>query len=193
MTGDYIDGIISKYHQKGIIIDTNLLILLIVGSLGEEALSRCKLTKSSEYKYKDFLILEEILKNFKNIIITPHILSEISHHLIKDNSDNSEIFRAIISKLSNIVEEHVKKDIILSQGVSVKLGIIDGSITELCLNKKIPVITDDGPLSGFLGHLGVEHININHIRFCNILSQRWYSPEEINGVSHHLCYIGKQI
>jgi hypothetical protein len=58
-----------KYKSKGILIDTNLLLLLLVGFYDENLIAKFK--RTSKYSKEDFQIIRNFILHFEKIIITP--------------------------------------------------------------------------------------------------------------------------
>jgi|GEM_PF-4361455 len=70
-----------NYHAAKLIIDTNTLLLLFVGTYDLNYLSSCPLMTDNgkNYKSRDFDVLKKIIQIFVgNVVITPHVLSEVN-------------------------------------------------------------------------------------------------------------------
>lgn len=64
--------------MKGVVvIDTNLLVLLVVGSASRSYIRKHK--RLSDYTSEDFDMLSLILSEFSEIVFLPHILAEVSN------------------------------------------------------------------------------------------------------------------
>jgi hypothetical protein len=63
-----------------IVVDTNLLVLLVVGSASIEYINKHK--RLTSFSTDDFELLVELIGMFSDIVMLPHILSETSN-LIK--------------------------------------------------------------------------------------------------------------
>ena len=64
--------------MKGVVvIDTNLLVLLVVGSASRNYIQKHK--RLSDYTPEDFDLLGLILSEFSEIVFLPHILAEVSN------------------------------------------------------------------------------------------------------------------
>ncbi len=70
------DDILIKYRNKGVLIDSNILLLLFIGSYNEHLISTFK--RISNFGIKDYYLLLRLLGFFKKHITTPHILTEVS-------------------------------------------------------------------------------------------------------------------
>ena len=94
--------LVNKYSRLGLIIDTDPLLVLIVG--------RCKLSelhRIGEYNEEDYNIIVGFLKKFQRIIITPYIISELSS-LAHKRLDKS-YFKEIILRNSRYSKSNFTK------------------------------------------------------------------------------------
>lgn len=163
---DYVQIIISRYGKKGAIIDTNLLILYIVGLYNVDYIEGFKRIKDKGYTKEDFEALVRLLMLFKKVFLTSHVLAEFSNLTFNHkrfDKDFDEYLSSVIIALKNIVEEHVKKNEILTSSF-FKFGFTDVSIMELAIKSGLPVITDDLPFYNLLSSRGISSINMNNIR-----------------------------
>jgi hypothetical protein len=63
--------------SRSVLLDTNLLVLLIVGSTSEAHVAKHKRTRS--YDVQSFRLLRDTLRwNFTALVTTPHVLAETS-------------------------------------------------------------------------------------------------------------------
>jgi len=78
---------IQSYFRKGIIVDTGPLVLLLAGHYNYNSIGNSKLT--AEFEKGDFDILTSFLSKFRKIIVTSHVLAEVSNLIItKVNKGN---------------------------------------------------------------------------------------------------------
>ncbi|MFN3326862.1 MAG: hypothetical protein ACK5AZ_25495 [Bryobacteraceae bacterium] len=61
---------------NGVLVDTNLLVLLVVGSVDRERVSRFK--RTSDYSSADWDLLTGILEQISQRYTVPHVLAEVS-------------------------------------------------------------------------------------------------------------------
>ena len=157
---------IEKYYSKGIIIDTNLLILLLVGIYDINFINKFKVAQ--KYFKEDYNILYNFIHNFNTIFITPHILTELSNLSMKMN-DNE--FKKYITYFIEILKEskeiNIEKNNILSHKSITKLGVTDIGIMIASENNGYLFITDDFPLANISESKGLPVINFNHLREYN--------------------------
>src|SRR5438094_4633228 len=74
---EYLIDLIGLYKAKGLLIDTNLLLLYLIGMYDPDRIPRFKRTMS--FTVDEFLLLDAIFTNFDKVITTPNILTEISN------------------------------------------------------------------------------------------------------------------
>ncbi|MDJ0660249.1 MAG: hypothetical protein QNJ42_12275 [Crocosphaera sp.] len=68
---DYVQKLLNKYQNKGIVIDTNILLLLIVGSANRKRISQFKRTQ--QFIPEDYDLLIELInlyfRQFSNLSV----------------------------------------------------------------------------------------------------------------------------
>lgn len=74
---DYELDLIEKHASKGAVIDTNLFVLFLVGTLDPGKIGTHRRLQS--FLREDFTILSAIIRRFKKIYSTPNIMTEISN------------------------------------------------------------------------------------------------------------------
>lgn len=163
-----IDQILAKYRGKGVIIDSNLLLLFVVGSHDQNRISSFKRTK--KFGRDDYLLVERFVSCFKTVRTTPSILTEVSNHLNQLPEElQPEYYAAFSACIKNLLEVYEESENLAKKDCFTKYGLTDTSIVADAKNNFV-VLTDDFPLSGYLNSSGVDAINFNHLRMIN-----WYS------------------
>lgn len=154
---------IKKYYQKGILIDTNLLLLLLVGKFDVDLIE--KNNGLSRYTKQDYEILNNFVNKFKLFIITPHILTEISNlsHYISEPK-LSGYLNEFVNQLIIFRERNIAKNDILKEKLFTFLGVTDTAIIKIAKSKDYLVLTDDLKQFIQLQNQKVNSINFNHIR-----------------------------
>ncbi|MDY7005349.1 MAG: hypothetical protein SWX82_15810 [Cyanobacteriota bacterium] len=76
---DYIRKLFGKYKQKGVIVDTNILLLFFVGSVNKKRIS--KFNRTEQLLPEDYDVLVEIISYFSKIVVTPNIITEVSNFI----------------------------------------------------------------------------------------------------------------
>lgn len=158
----YIKGVIAPYKDKGVLIDSNILLLLLVGLLDKRLISNFKHTK--KFTTDDFDTLDAFLSNFNIFITTPNIITEVgnlSGYLAENRKEAySQVFANLIKSLK---EFYLVSGDVAEMREFFKLGITDAGILRLA-GEDYFVLTDDFALSQTLQKQGVSVFNFNHIR-----------------------------
>ena len=70
------DGFARNANSKGVLIDTNLFVLFVVGSVNPRRIPPFKRTQA--YSPGDYAILIELLNRIPKWYAVPHLLAEVS-------------------------------------------------------------------------------------------------------------------
>jgi len=138
-----------KRNEAHLILDTNVLLLFLVGIYDIDYLKDCPLMTSGNktYNKEHFELVEKIIKRFPNkIVITPHIISEmnmLSRIKIKPENRLNDYFIKLIRKLENYKEHLIALKILLNSVGIIEFGITDISLIEVAKQKKWLILTDD--------------------------------------------------
>lgn len=154
---DDIKRFVITYNPEGIIVDTNILILFLIGSYDPDSIENCGIINNSNKKYSktDFEFLKEIFTFFKKLIITPQIIAELSNISITGGNMHGEkltsYLQIVIKFLKSAEERHQKADCLW--GIELKIiqqyGFTDLTMFELSKQTKMPILTDDHPFYVF--------------------------------------------
>ena len=63
--------------MKQIVVDTNLLLLLVIGITDRSLIAKHKRTRS--FEAEDFDLLVSVLAGYDQVVVTPHIMTEVSN------------------------------------------------------------------------------------------------------------------
>lgn len=151
-----------------ILLDANLLVLLVIGLTNRDLVLKHKRTKT--FEQVDFDLLVKILSNYDAIVVTPHILTEVSN-LISQIGEPA--LSRVRSTFSTLVEE--QQEVFCASKDSVKhpafirLGLTDASILQL-MNSTTPLLTTDLGLYLEAAKSNPLAENFNHLRQAGLLS-----------------------
>jgi hypothetical protein len=157
-----IERLTLDYKKRGILTDTNLLLLYFVGKF-DVGLIGGKRTK--QYCVEDFDILCRYLDLFDRHVTTPNVLTETSNLVFSLVGTRSHhFFNNIFSKFVDVVEERYVPSRTLTDDVALPLlGLTDCGIMK-GLQGEYLLLTDDLALSNNFNAIGGDSINFNHIR-----------------------------
>ena len=164
---------IEQYHfgknEAHLVLDTNVLLIFLVGIYDINYLRVCSLTIDGKriYDEEDFKLVEKIIKIFPNkIVVTPHIISEVnmlSQIKINEPERLRNYFSKLIKQLENYKEDFIPLKILLNSGGIVEFGITDISLIEIARQKKWLILTNDSPFYYQFVDLGFV-INLDTIK-----------------------------
>ncbi len=69
-------ALIEKHRLKGVLVDTNLLVLLLVGSVNKRRILNFKRTQN--FAIEVFDLLSRLIRWFGKLVTTPHVFSQVS-------------------------------------------------------------------------------------------------------------------
>ncbi|MEH2452124.1 PIN domain-containing protein [Nostoc sp.] len=165
---DVINSLIRRYHQKGILIDTNILLLYFVGTVNRERITR--FNRTQQFIPEDYDLLLRIIGRFRKLVTTPNILTEVSNFVDKlvepERSQCFAIFALFAQNVDILNECYVKSLDAVNTEKFFKFGLTDSGILTLSKGKYL-VLTDDFKLANYLLSVKVDVINFNNIRILN--------------------------
>lgn len=164
---NYYDELIIKYKSKGVIIDTNVLLMYFIGSYNKKIIEEFK--RTNVFSISDYDIINNFVNFFDRIFTTPHVLTEVSNLSGQlENKFLEKYFDLFSEKLSILEERNVKAEKAFENKIMRKFGLADACINYIA-REKILVLTDDFPLYGVLQKNNIDVINFNNIRFHPLL------------------------
>lgn len=169
---------IAKHQPQGIIVDTNILILFLIGNYDPAFINSCEILINNNRKYSinDFKVLKEIFSYFKKLVITPQVIAELSNlsitrkHGIYGDKRMSYL-QTVINFLKVAEERHQKSDCLWGMELWVisEYGFTDMTMFELSKQTKMPILTDD------LSFYNYSYEKVPIIKFEHIINQRYQS------------------
>ncbi len=158
----YVTGLLQQYRQRGVLLDTNILLLYFVGALDPQLIPQFKRTKI--FAVEDFATLQALLQHIETYITTPNILTEVSNLAGQLSGRWREDYFSIFAQgLTLLDEQYVRSTEIATTSVFRRFGITDAGIIHVAQGKYL-TITDDFPLSQYLRSQGADVLNFNEIR-----------------------------
>lgn len=163
---DYFTNLLRKYKRRGILVDTNILLVYFVGLHDPKTIPKFK--RTCTFAIEDFNTVTSVLKFFDVRVTTPHILAEVSNFISQLPEKTAFDCFDIFSKALTVLEEHQlpAQQIAANSPVFRKFGLTDTGIALLAKDKYL-VLTDDLRVSHYLSNNGIDVLNFNHIRELN--------------------------
>lgn len=167
MTEDYLNTVVVKYRSKGLLIDSNLLLLYFVGQHDPTQIGAFKRTRA--YTRDDYVILRRLLRLFTAIVTTPNVLTEVSNLSGQmPEPVKGQYFERFRREVHVLAETYMPSAEASESPHLGRLGLTDSVIAEISKDKYL-VLTDDLPLANLLQKLRIDVINFNHIRRWHLL------------------------
>ena len=128
----------------GVFIDTNLLLLLVVGSTGKAIIPKHKRLKG--YTEEDYETLLDLLDLFRQVLVTPQTLAETSNLLAQHGNPEKALLFEQLRFLIHECEEVTVAGIVASNNSAfARLGLTDAALLEV-VAPETPLLTVDGGL-----------------------------------------------
>jgi hypothetical protein len=158
---DDVRQLIDQHCGSGLLVDTNLLLLYLIGRTNKYRIPRFKRTQA--YTIEDFDLLERFMAEFKTLITTPHVLTEASN-LGDLHGEEHEALRSWFVRTVEQSREHYDESRLLAkEDCFHRLGLTDAAIAALARHNYL-FLTDDFDLYSTLARQGADAINFNHLR-----------------------------
>lgn len=144
-----------------LLIDTNLAILLLVGSVTR---GRFSTKRTDKYDAGDFRRLLEVVGGHTAHVSTPTVLAELSNLLGVGGREIAKgvsvEFARYIAQLDEIYDPSWS---LVGSPAGQALGLADAAILAVGQQRRdVTILTDDGRLHDYLGRHGAQTINFLH-------------------------------
>lgn len=154
------DAIFQKFRGKRVLVDTNLLLLYMIGSFQRLRIESFK--RTNMFSVEDFDTLVAILAEFKVLVTTPHLLTEVNSlaNALPEYLKSSwcEHFAMQTERFHEVLDPAVS---IMKQATFNPFGLADAAIH--CASVDTLVLTEDFRLSGFLSSQGIQTLNFRDV------------------------------
>ena len=132
-----------------VFVDTNLLLLLIVGRTDRSYLRTHK--RTADYDLRDLDFVEQLVGQYDRIATTPHVLAEASNLLRQiENPARDRIQRKLSDFVSSAEELFVAGSDACRHDRYIELGLTDAAILTVCAafstGDRIDLLTADAPI-----------------------------------------------
>jgi acyl-CoA synthetase (AMP-forming)/AMP-acid ligase II len=114
-------ALIDKHRSKGVLVDTNLLVLFLIGLVNKRRILSFKRTQ--DFTIEDFDPLSRLIYWFGKLVTTPHVLSQVS----------------------DLTESHEEGKMLVSHPLFSRLGLADAAIATVCTRGTLVLTTDFKP------------------------------------------------
>ena len=127
--------------SNGFFIDANLLLLLVVGSVGRDLIHRHRRLRS--FAVEDYDRLLDLIRGVDRVFVTPNTLTETSNLLAQHKDpERSRFFHRLRSIIENSEEIVVTSAVAAANSEFVRLGLTDAALLE-AITPETPLVTVD--------------------------------------------------
>jgi len=151
---NYVQALIRKHRANGVLVDTNLMVLLLVGRAHKRRIREHK--RTSDYTVRDYDLLEQLIAEFQRIVTTPHVLTEISN-LIPELAGR---LKASIAEAHELWGQSVT---VIQEPFFLPFGLTDAAIS-MAAAQDFLVLTSDARLFAALQGQGRDASNLDILR-----------------------------
>jgi hypothetical protein len=155
-------ALIDKHRAKGVLVDTNLLVLFLVGTVNRQRIANFK--RTGDFTIEDYELLVHLIGWFGKLIATPHVLSQVSD--LTDLAGKELVAsRALFKRLviEEIEETYDVSRSLVADSCFDRFGLTDAAIATVCSRGVLALTTDLG-LYLMLQERKIDALNFNHIR-----------------------------
>lgn len=146
-----------------LLIDTNLLVLFVVGTAAKEYIVKHK--KLTEFTAGDYDRLVKIIARASEVLVTPNTLTETSNLVAYINEPARSKVLAVLRMViaSGSQERYVPSSVAAERKEFVRLGLADAALLEIAA-KDVTLLTTDFDLYNIALAKGAQALNFNHLR-----------------------------
>jgi hypothetical protein len=159
---------VKSRHVRSAVLDTNLILLFLVGQADRTILRRYK--RVQMFVDQDIEVLHQILVQFQgNLLTTPQVLTEVSNFL----GQASEYDQLLLKKaFADYIQQqrgeiHVSSAMLATRDSFFRFGLTDCALEDA--SSEHLIITTDYRLAGKIQSMGRSAMNFNHARTSYLL------------------------
>lgn len=150
---------------SGYFVDANLLVLLVVGSVGRELIEKHR--RLREYSAEDYEILIKLLNRVERVYVTPNTLTETSNLLAQHREpERSRFFDRLRFFIQKSKEVIVASEVASSNSAFNRLGLTDAALLE-AVSPETPLVTADLKLY-LAATAGGQEVALNFSHYRNL-------------------------
>lgn len=154
---------LKAYAGKGVLLDANLLLLLVVGMCDRQHARKFK--RLSIFAEEDFELLVRVVSAFRHLYVTPNIITEVSNLAGALSGElKRQCFQALGESVRAAEELVVRSRDAADNDMFIGFGVTD-AVIDICAGEPPLILTIDFPLAQTLAARGRPVVNFNHLRY----------------------------
>ena len=153
-----------QLRTDGVLVDTNVLLLLLVGSVDIRYIRQHK--RTAKYDSDALTTAQTFIARFRSVLTTPHVLAETANILVGGMRDQAvlqlwEAFRIVCRQFD---ERHSPAHVLSRDTALHRLELTDIGIIRMARRGWV-VLTDDLDLFIELQSRNLQAVNFTNLRF----------------------------
>jgi predicted nucleic acid-binding protein len=149
--------------KGGLLIDTNLLVLFVVGTAAKEYIAKHK--KLTEFTVEDYDLLVKLIARASEVLVTPNTLTETSNLAAYIGEPaRSKVLDVLRMVSIDSQERYVPSSAAARRSEFIRLGLADAALLEATAAEKVTLLTADFNLYHAALAKGSQALNFNHLR-----------------------------
>jgi hypothetical protein len=161
-TAGVIDQLIRRHRSRPLVMDSNVLLLWVMGHYDRTSIARFK--RTAQYSPDDFDLLDRMTRLFKQVATTAHILAEVNS-LCGQVGEGAltRVRDAFAARVLVMDERFVQARDLVTLTTFQRYGLSDTAVATVA-REGLLVLTDDYRLAGHLAAHELSVVNFNHVR-----------------------------
>jgi hypothetical protein len=154
------ESIFAQYRGKKLLLDSNLLLLFLIGTFDRSLITRFR--RTTTFAETDFDILANFVHFFRHLTTTPQLLTEVAS-LANSLHGRLKPFWHLHFKqeAASLFEMYTPSIELMNQSAFLEFGLADASVLVAATDSL--VLTEDFRLSGFLRTQNLPVLNFRDI------------------------------
>jgi len=152
---------LSGTNKGPIAIDSNLLLLLVVGSWSVRFIANHK--RLSSFSPEDFYLVRDFVASFQSVVATPHVLAEVSNLA---GAATGYARESIYTQFANVIvtldERQIASSSVSGHPEFSIFGLTDAVLCTVC--STMPLLTVDGKLASHMRRKGLTAWTLDNLK-----------------------------
>ena len=151
---DFLEARLGPYRRRGLLLDSNLLLLYVVGQTDRNLVRSFKRTQA--FTDADFRLLVLLRTRFDSLVTTPHVLTEVNGLTnALTGSYRVDVRARLAADVALLDERHIPAIDLVETASFKGLGLTDSALALIAQSADGPlVLSTDGALVQFILKMG---------------------------------------
>jgi hypothetical protein len=163
---DYAQSLLQRHRQTGLLVDTNVLLMVVIGLRDRTLIERFK--RTAKYTVADFELALWVFQRANRVVTMQRILTEVSN-LAGQLGDQRRTgaYATFGQRIALLAELQILSVDIAKVTEFPRFGLTDSAILMAARNGH-RILTDDFPLSQYMESQNLPVLNFTHLRSPNL-------------------------